>query len=1079
MRRLFQTTVGCLMFGCVVAPAAPPSAAWTKSFFDEFAGASIDGSKWSYGSLPWGGQHHNDQYASWITSADSYLTNGSLMLRCRAAVSNEFGGYPWSEGFVHSNGKMNYTYGYVEIRARYPLGKGVWPAFWMLPSGWPPEFDIAEYFGSDGRMHMGLATGTSGSPVWNSSSFYQSNGETFQNWHTYALEWGPGYAIWYKDNAVKKSIYDSSVPAVPMYVILNSGMRWDYDGTTPNPNYFEVDYFRKYNSPAVAINDTTTGTGLHQFNYVGSWSSGSQSGAFFNDNHWSSTSNASCTVQFTGTRVDLYGARASSHGLAAVSIDDGPETLVDYYASSRADKALLWSAAGLVSGTHTLKVRVTGARNASSSGNTITLDRVDVWTTASPLSGTIIGTAGSFGGSGNTKEKALDGNLNTYFDAPLADGAWVGLDFGATPRRITKISYCPRAGYAARMNGGKFQGANAADFSDAVDLFTISADPFEETLNDQSVSLTNGFRYVRYLAPNASYGNVADIEFYGAEAGAANGTWTADADGNWSDASKWSGGAVASGAGFTADFTLNTSANRTVTLDSSRTIGTLRFGSASGRTWTLESGGGSTLTLETITGTPVILVTNTATAVIATPLAGGNGFTKSGPGTLVLATNNSLSGALNLDRGIDGNNDDGATRIAHPDALLNIDSVNIRNTSVSTAGGATLQLDGSAGNIVVTQSGTFSCRNNATRPTIENVAGSNTLAGTLYLVTGGTNINILCDAGLLTISGTNRYVGNLTGGRTYAFFGPGDFVVSGPILNSTNGAPIALTKSGGGTLRLDGTNTYGNGTTVNGGTLLVNGSITGTVTVASGATLGGAGLIRGPVTVQSGGILTPGDGVGTLTISNLTLTAGAVLQYQLGAASDLTVVSSNLTVAGTLHVADAGGFGAGTYTLFTYGRTLTYNGLSIGAAPAGFNYTVDTGTVGQVRLIVSPALTAWESWQMQYFGSTNCPACGGDADFDGDGMNNANEFLAGTNPTNSASAFRITSLEVLGNDLVVTWEGGAGSTGVVQAASGEYSTNFTDVSGNMVVPVSGTTNFLDGGAATNAAGRFYRVRLVP
>jgi beta-glucanase (GH16 family) len=234
--------------------AAPPPGSWSLVWSDEFNGSSIDSSKWSWGSLPWGGQHHNDEYASWITPEDSYVSGGSLWLRCRKATGSEFGGYPYSEGFAHSNGKMNYTYGYAEIRARYPTGKGVWPAFWSLPSGWPPEFDIAEYFGSDNRMHMGLAYGTCCPASWNSSNFYN---EGAQNWHTWGLEWGPGYAIWYKDGAVKKTIYASYVPTVPMYLILNSGMRWDADSTTPFPNYFQVDYVRLYTLPADPVPNGT------------------------------------------------------------------------------------------------------------------------------------------------------------------------------------------------------------------------------------------------------------------------------------------------------------------------------------------------------------------------------------------------------------------------------------------------------------------------------------------------------------------------------------------------------------------------------------------------------------------------------------------------------------------------------------------------------------------------------------------------------------------------------------------------------------------------------------------------------
>jgi rhamnogalacturonan endolyase len=297
-----------------------------------------------------------------------------------------------------------------------------------------------------------------------------------------------------------------------------------------------------------------------------------------------------------------------------------------------------------------------------------------------------------------------------------------------------------------------------------------------------------------------------------------------------------------------------------------------------------------------------------------------------------------------------------------------------------------------------------------------------------------------------------------------------------------------LTKLGAGTLTLAYTNGYNGVTTVSNGTLLVNnttasGTGTGAVTVVSGATLGGTGVIAGPVAVN--GKLAPGSSVGTLTISNnLVLNSGAVLAYDLGSSSDRTVVSSNLTVAGTLNITDAGGFGVGTYILFTYGKTLTYNGLSMGVAPAGYNYSIDIGTAGQVKLVVS-AWTAFQQWQMNYFGCTNCPQAAPDADPLGKGMSNTNQFLAGLNPTNSASALRIISAVPQSNDVVITWTTAGVRTNAVQAsagdASGGYTTNFADISGSIIIPVSGdrTTNYTDVGGATNTPSRYYRIRLVP
>lgn len=132
------------------------------------------------------------------------------------------------------------------------------------------------------------------------------------------------------------------------------------------------------------------------------------------------------------------------------------------------------------------------------------------------LTGTVIGTAGSFNNSGNTKEKVFDNNLATFFDGPTANGIWAGLDFGASVSNVVGvIKYCPRATFASRMTGGVFQGANDPSFTSPTTLFTITATPAYSTLTPQLITVTNAFRHVRYLSPNNGYGNVAEVEFWG------------------------------------------------------------------------------------------------------------------------------------------------------------------------------------------------------------------------------------------------------------------------------------------------------------------------------------------------------------------------------------------------------------------------------------------------------------------------------------------------------------------------------------------------------------------------------------
>ncbi len=132
------------------------------------------------------------------------------------------------------------------------------------------------------------------------------------------------------------------------------------------------------------------------------------------------------------------------------------------------------------------------------------------------LSGSIIGMPGSWGGSDSTIDKVFDNDFNTSFDAPNGNGAWVGLDFGdGSACSITQIKYCPRATVESRMVGGIFQGANQSDFSDAITLYTISAQPATGVLTSVGISNASAFRYVRFLSPDGAFGNVAELEFYG------------------------------------------------------------------------------------------------------------------------------------------------------------------------------------------------------------------------------------------------------------------------------------------------------------------------------------------------------------------------------------------------------------------------------------------------------------------------------------------------------------------------------------------------------------------------------------
>jgi O-glycosyl hydrolase len=130
---------------------------------------------------------------------------------------------------------------------------------------------------------------------------------------------------------------------------------------------------------AVRINDDTVGTGANQFNYSGSWQyTSKQRGAYLGDNHWSGNPNDRYTISFTGTQIQLYTSTGPDHGIAAMSIDGGPENEVDLYSATRVDQIPVYASPTLPNGKHTLTVRVTGRRSSAAMAAYIPADRADV-----------------------------------------------------------------------------------------------------------------------------------------------------------------------------------------------------------------------------------------------------------------------------------------------------------------------------------------------------------------------------------------------------------------------------------------------------------------------------------------------------------------------------------------------------------------------------------------------------------------------------------------------------------------------------------------------------------------------------
>ena len=374
----------------------------------------------------------------------------------------------------------------------------------------------------------------------------------------------------------------------------------------------------------------------------------------------------------------------------------------------------------------------------------------------------------------------------------------------------------------------------------------------------------------------------------------ASGSWIGDADGtqNWSTTTNWSGGTVADGAGFTADFsTLNITGTRNVTVDTARTIGIINIGDTNGtNSYTFTASGGNSLTLDgngpnaqinqtatslgTTVSVPLLLnssldITNAsfsawlAAGGISANTAGtktittstgpvtisgiiGNGagvvaVTQSGPGTLTLSGNNTYTGGTTVSAGLLQLNSSSALGSSSGSLTVNGGVLNLNDQSV----------------------------------TVGNLTGS---GGTIWN-------NLATQAVTLSIGNGNNGGGNYAG-----------VIADRNIGGGTGTGTVALTKTGTGTITLSGANTYTGATTVDGGTLLVTGSTASgsAVTVNNSGTLGGTGTVSGTVQVNSGGTLSPGTSPGTLTTGAVTLANGSTFAVDLtaGSGNDLLVAPS-------------------------------------------------------------------------------------------------------------------------------------------------------------------------------------------
>ena len=237
---------------------------------DEFDGTSLDLSKWECqignGSGGWG--NNEKQY---YRSENAVVNNGFLTITAKKENYNNFN---YTSSRIRTINKGDWKYGKFEMRAKLPFGKGIWPAFWMMPTdnvygGWAAsgEIDIMECLGHQpnivyGTIHYGGAWPNNTS---SGGSYTLSNGSFSDDFHTFSLVWEENKMQWFVDGVLysTKTSWNTSGYSFPapfdqrFHFLLNLAVGGNWpgypDSTTTFPQEYVIDYVRVYQTTQTAV----------------------------------------------------------------------------------------------------------------------------------------------------------------------------------------------------------------------------------------------------------------------------------------------------------------------------------------------------------------------------------------------------------------------------------------------------------------------------------------------------------------------------------------------------------------------------------------------------------------------------------------------------------------------------------------------------------------------------------------------------------------------------------------------------------------------------------------------------------
>jgi beta-glucanase (GH16 family) len=160
-------------------------------------------------------------------------------------------GLSYSSGLLTTKASFSQKYGLFEIRAKLPKGKGLWPAFWLLPENraWPPELDVLEVLGDDmKKLYVSWHSNVGGKHTADSKAIEVP--DMSAEFHTYSVVWEKDTLMWFFDDVQVASRSTPEDFHLPMYMLINlavgGGWPGSPDKTTPFPAKYTIDWVRAY-----------------------------------------------------------------------------------------------------------------------------------------------------------------------------------------------------------------------------------------------------------------------------------------------------------------------------------------------------------------------------------------------------------------------------------------------------------------------------------------------------------------------------------------------------------------------------------------------------------------------------------------------------------------------------------------------------------------------------------------------------------------------------------------------------------------------------------------------------------------